>query len=96
MEVIEIGKILIIGIFITTTNKDGKSQKDIAQLWNDFQTQSIMTKIPDKVDNNVYAVYTNYQRDHTQPYEFFIGCAVNSLDDIPWHERYISRKRAVP
>ena len=83
MEIVEIGRILIIGIFINTTNESGKSQIDIAQLWNGFQTQNIMAKIPNRVGNDVYAVYTNYQGDHTQPYDFFIGCAVSSFEEIP-------------
>ena len=83
MEVVEIGKLLIIGIFVTTTNQDGKSQTDIGKLWQQFYAQNIIERIPNKVGSEVYAVYTNYEGDHTQPYDLLIGCAVSSTEDIP-------------
>ncbi len=83
MEIIEIGKILIIGIFVSTTNQGGKSQEDIPRLWQQFETSGLMAHIPNRVSDDVYAIYTNYEGDATKPYDFFIGCAVSSLDDVP-------------
>ena len=43
----------------------------------------IFSQIPHKLDSNIYAVYTNYEGDHTEPYDLIIGCSVSSLDNIP-------------
>ncbi|MEL7270847.1 MAG: GyrI-like domain-containing protein [Bacteroidota bacterium] len=73
----------IVGIATRTLNKPGKADKDIPQLWNKFMAENTLQRIPNKVDNTVYALYTNYEGDHTQPYTVVIGCNVASLDNIP-------------
>ncbi len=73
----------IIGIAIRTTNEGGQSGKDIPQLWNKFISENIGDKIPNKLDNAIYCVYTDYEKDHTKPYTTIIGCKVSGLDEIP-------------
>ena len=83
MIMVELGKILIIGIVITTSNQDGRSLEDIPKLWEQFYAQSLPNLIPNKVNDKVYAVYTNYQGDFTAPYDLIIGCEVSSVDQVP-------------
>ena len=73
----------IVGIAIRTSNEPGKGDTDIPQLWGRFRAENILGRIPHKVDNTVYAIYTDYEGDHTQPYTLGIGCNVSSLDNIP-------------
>ncbi len=73
----------IIGISVRTSNQDNQAATDIPALWNQFISDNIMGKIPNKVDSEVYSIYTNYEGDHTQPYDTILGCKVSSLDDIP-------------
>ncbi|MDP8162927.1 GyrI-like domain-containing protein [Pasteurella skyensis] len=73
----------IIGIAVRTTNENGQSAKDIEALWNKFMSEGILDKIPNKIDNTIYSVYTEYEGDYTQPYTTILGCKVESLDDIP-------------
>ena len=73
----------IVGIAIRTSNTPGKADKDIPQLWNKFMLENTLQRIPNKVDDTVYALYTNYEGDHTQPYTVVIGCNVASFDNIP-------------
>jgi len=73
----------IIGIAVQTTNENGQSGTDIPLLWNTFMTKGIIEGIPGKVDNTVYCMYTNYEKDHTKPYTTILGCQVKSLDNIP-------------
>ena len=40
-------------------------------------------RIPNRVDANIIAVYCDYDGDHTQPYTFFLGCAVTNSNTIP-------------
>lgn len=73
----------IIGIKIRTTNKDMQAAKDIPALWEQFMSKNVREKIPNKQNNDVYAIYTNYESDYTGAYDMIIGCKVASLNDIP-------------
>lgn len=73
----------IIGIAVRTTNENGKAAKDIPALWEQFMNENVLSKIPNKIDNTVYSLYTNYESDHTQPYTTIIGCKVENLDAVP-------------
>ena len=78
-----IQKFNVIGISIRTTNEDGQSGKDIPALWNKFITEEIQDKIPNKVSEDIFCIYTDYEKDHTKPYTTILGCKVESLDNIP-------------
>lgn len=73
----------IIGISVRTSNENGKAATDIGQLWHTFMTEEIKAKIPNKIDDKVFAIYTNYESDHTQAYDTILGCKVSTLDEIP-------------
>ncbi len=73
----------IIGISVRTTNENGQSAKDIGELWNTFMTEGLLDKIPNKVDNTIYSIYTEYESDHTKPYTTILGCKVSTIDTIP-------------
>ena len=73
----------IIGIAIRTSNQDSQAAKDIPELWRRFFENDIMNRIPNKVSNELYCVYTEYEKDHTLPYTTLLGCKVAHLDDVP-------------
>lgn len=73
----------VIGISVRTTNEGGQAAKDIPKLWEKFITENIAAKIPSKVSDSVYGIYTEYEGDYTQPYTTVLGCKVSSLDNIP-------------
>ena len=83
MQKVTIEPFKVIGISVTTTNENGKSAKDIGELWGKFMSEGIAGKIPSKIDQSVFSIYTNYQGDHTQPYDTILGCKVSSLEKIP-------------
>jgi predicted transcriptional regulator YdeE len=82
----------IIGISVRTSNQDprstsagvvGQAAIDIPALWNQFMTEGVLENIPNKIDSEIYSIYTNYEGDHTKPYDTILGCKVSSLDNIP-------------
>ncbi|HEX3767815.1 MAG TPA: GyrI-like domain-containing protein [Puia sp.] len=73
----------IIGISVRTTNVNNKALKDIGELFGNFVSQNMMGKIPEKVTEDIYCVYTDYESDFNGPYTAIVGCKVSSLDDIP-------------
>lgn len=74
---------IILGISIRTTNQNEQSSVDIPALWNRFFSEGILAKIPNKVNTNLYCVYTDYEKDHTEPYTTLLGCEVEDLNEIP-------------
>ena len=83
MQKVIIENFQLIGISVRTSNQDQQAAQDIPALWSRFMMEKIQEKIPNKLDQEIYAVYTNYEGDHTMPYDAVIGCRVNSLDNIP-------------
>ncbi len=74
---------IIAGIAIKTTNENGQSQTDIPKLWEKFFTENILNQIPNRIDDKVYAVYTDYEGDWTKPYTMILGCAVKNTVELP-------------
>lgn len=71
------------GITVRTNNTSGAAAKDIPALWQRFFEEQISDKIPHKLDEAFYCVYTNYEGDYTQDYTTLLGCRTSSLEDIP-------------
>ncbi|MCC9071086.1 GyrI-like domain-containing protein [Flavobacterium sp. F-65] len=83
MEQITIDTFFIIGLSVRTTNENGQSGTDIPALWNKFMTENTIENIPNKIDNSIYCIYTEYEKDYTKPYTTILGCKVSTLDNIP-------------
>jgi len=79
----KVQKFNVIGISVRTTNENGQSGQDIPTLWNKFMTERVAENIPNKIDNSMYCIYTEYEKDHTKPYTTILGCKVENLDTIP-------------
>jgi predicted transcriptional regulator YdeE len=73
----------IIGIAVRTTNENGQSGTDIPLLWHKFISENIAAQIPNKIDEAVYSIYTDYELDHTKPYTTILGCRVANLENVP-------------
>lgn len=83
MNKIKIQKFYIVGISVRTTNENGQASQDIERLWERFWNEDIKSQIPNKINDETYAVYTDYESDFTGNYTTIIGLPVNSLVDIP-------------
>lgn len=73
----------LIGISVRTSNDPGLAEKDIPALWMQWQTGNYQQRIRNRMDDDLYCVYTDYEGDHTAPYTVLLGCKVTSLHDIP-------------
>jgi predicted transcriptional regulator YdeE len=83
MKTVSVKDFYVIGLAVRTTVEDGKVITDVSRLWNQFLADNIIARIPNKVDNTIYRVYTDYEYDHTKPFTAIIGCRVNHLGDVP-------------
>jgi len=83
MEQVKKSEFNVIGISVRTTNENGKAKEDIGALWARFMSENIAVKISNILDETIYAVYTDYEGDHTKPYTTILGFKVANLDIIP-------------
>jgi predicted transcriptional regulator YdeE len=78
-----IEKFSVIGIAVRTTNENQQAATDIPKLWAQFMSEGVLAKIPHKIDDTLYCIYTDYEKDFTKPYTTLLGCKVISTDDVP-------------
>jgi predicted transcriptional regulator YdeE len=83
MENVKIKPFSVIGISVRTTNENNQAATDIGALWGKFMQEQVLDAIPNKIDNTVYSIYTDYESDHTKPYTTLLGCKVENLNTIP-------------
>lgn len=83
MQKFQLDGFTVIGLRVKTTNENAQSTKDIPAMWDRFMKENIVSQIPNRVDDTVYAIYTNYEGHYMKPYDAILGCRVNSTDDIP-------------
>ena len=76
-------KLVGIKLYGKTTNQNNQSSKDCGELWQKFETDKIFNVIPEKLSNEVYAVYFDYEKDETTPFSYFIGCKVEKNSETP-------------
>lgn len=81
--IIQKPSITILGIECKTSNAPEAGPRDIPLHWEKFYKENIISKIPNKASNEVIGLYCDYEKDHTKPYSFVIGCPVSSCDTIP-------------
>jgi predicted transcriptional regulator YdeE len=48
-----------------------------------FFKEKILERIPNKSNNQILALYTDYEGDYTKPYSWILGCEVSTLDEVP-------------
>lgn len=82
--------VIIAGISVRTTNENNQSAIDIPALWSRFMAGDYQDKIPDKIDNTIYCLYTDYEKDHTRPYTTVLGYRVSKVDNLA--EEIISKQ----
>ncbi len=66
-----------------TTNENNQSGKDCGNLWRKFETDKVFDLVPQKLSDEVYAVYYDYEKDERSPFSYFIGCKVGEDAEIP-------------
>ncbi|MGC2420662.1 MAG: GyrI-like domain-containing protein [Candidatus Acidiferrales bacterium] len=83
-KIVEETGFTVVGIAARTTNaKEMAGKGVIAQQWDRFMKEGLLSKIPHKLDSEVLAVYTDYESDANGAYTFLIGARVSPADDVP-------------
>ncbi len=73
-KIVEETGFIVVGISTRTTNAKEMSGKGvIAQQWDRFMKEGLLSKIPNKVDSKILAVYTDYESDANGAYSYILG-----------------------
>jgi predicted transcriptional regulator YdeE len=85
MNNIEIEEINLIGLMLKTKtiNTDGQSHIDCKNLWHEFEKGKFEATIPNKLSDEIFGVYHQYEGDSTKPFSYFVGCKVKSGTEAP-------------
>lgn len=85
MQKVKIGEFNLIGLKLDniTTNEGGQSGIDCGNLWQKFEKGNFMERISDKIGEEIYSVYFDYEGDHTKPFSYFVGCKVKTGTNVP-------------
>ncbi len=76
-EIVELEEKIVEGIEVKTTNENGKSIQDIANMWQTFFMKGIYDNIENKVNVKTIGLYTDYEKDYTKPYNFVVCTEVS-------------------
>jgi predicted transcriptional regulator YdeE len=73
-----IKEIYLIGLSLEgkTSNAHGQSSIDCKNLWHRFEEGRFASLIAQKLGNEIYGVYHQYEGDSNKPFSYFIGCRV--------------------
>jgi len=72
-----IASFTVIGIEARTTNaKEATPDGIIGKQWQKLFGEGVLDRIPERMDRNVYAVYSDYTSDHNGEYSFLIAAKV--------------------
>ena len=85
MSKVEINDINLIGLSLKakTINTNGQSGIDCGNLWQEFEKKNYAAAIPDKLGDEIFGVYHQYEGDHTKPFSYFVGCKVKPNTEVP-------------
>lgn len=68
--------------------------EEINILWEQFFKQSIGQMVDNRVDDVIYAVYSDYEGDHTKPYRLTVGYKIKGDPILKDHLTHVEVKEA--
>ena len=66
-----------------TSNAHGQSSIDCKNLWHQFEDGKYAASVTNKLSDDIYGVYHQYDGDSTKPFSYFIGCKVKPGTTAP-------------
>lgn len=85
MDVIERAELLVVGFAVRTTNADelDPSRTKLQALWQRAGAPGAFAHVPGRLDENLYAVLTDYESDHNGAYTQIVGVGVRTVPRLP-------------
>ncbi len=84
----------VVGLSAVISGRDAAAE-EINALWERFFQESVGQLVEGRVDDVIYAVYSDYEGDHTQPYRLTIGYKVGGDEpEIAGHLHHVRVRTA--
>jgi predicted transcriptional regulator YdeE len=84
MAKLHVDSFTVVGIETRTSNaREMSGDGPIGKLWAHLRSEDFLSRIPDRADSRVVALYTDYESDKDGPYTYVLGAKVSSAKDIP-------------
>ncbi|GAA3226243.1 MULTISPECIES: GyrI-like domain-containing protein [Nonomuraea] len=85
MDVIERAELIVVGFAVRTTNADemDPGRAKLPTLWQRAGAPGAFAHVPGRVDENLYAVLTDYESDHNGAYTQIVGTGVRTVPRLP-------------
>ena len=91
MVKLHVDSFVIAGLSTRTSNAvEATTDAKIPGLWQRLSTANFLTAIPHRVDDRVYAMYTDYVDGKEGMYTYILGAKVSSTNNLP--AEFVSRK----
>ncbi|PZG14245.1 GyrI-like domain-containing protein [Nonomuraea aridisoli] len=85
MEVTERAELIVVGFAVRTTNVEEKdpARAKLPVLWQRAGAPGAFAHVPNRVDENLYAVLTDYESDHNGAFTQIVGTGVRTVPRLP-------------
>ncbi|MFD1545248.1 GyrI-like domain-containing protein [Nonomuraea guangzhouensis] len=85
MEVTERNELTVVGIAVRTSNADeiDPARAKLPVLWQRAGAPGAFAHVPGRVDENLYAVLTDYESDQHGAYTQIVGIGVRTVPRLP-------------
>ncbi|GLX00751.1 effector binding domain-containing protein [Microtetraspora sp. NBRC 16547] len=85
MIIVDRPEVLVVGHAVRTTNaaEADPSRAQLPALWARAGASGAFAHVPGRVDENLYAVLTDYESDHNGAYTQIVGVAVHTAARLP-------------
>jgi predicted transcriptional regulator YdeE len=83
-RVVKQGEFTVVGIAVRTNNAEQMTpERPIGKQWERFFQEGVLAAIPNKVDGNIVALYTEYASDKDGLYTYVLGARVTKVGGLP-------------
>ena len=85
MIIVDRPEVLVVGFAVRTTNaaEMDPARAQLPALWGRAGAPGAFAHVPGRVDENLYAVLTDYENDHHGAYTQIVGIAVHTAARLP-------------
>ena len=81
---VQVVPFLVMGIEARTTNqREMSGQGAIGALWGRLTKDKLLERIPNREDNRIVAVYSDYESDRDGEYSYLLGAKVRTAEEVP-------------
>lgn len=77
----KVGKKRVVGISVRTSN--ARFGQDVPPLWKRFHSEGLISKMEGRVNEQLMAIYTDYESDFNGPYTYLAACEISSSAAVP-------------